>query len=100
MNKDVINLCYYFSCKIFALDHWRVEISTHWPREINMADVKHCTASPINDFEGFLHMFYCRIKHFTESLTEKHYLKYGFGRVKLMISNKIGFGWTLYMVKR
>jgi hypothetical protein len=40
-------------------------------REINMADVKHCTASPINDFEGFLHMFYCRIKHFTESLTEK-----------------------------
>ena len=31
MNKDVINLCYYFSCKIFALDHWRVEISTHWP---------------------------------------------------------------------
>ena len=22
MNKDVINLCYYFSCKIFALDHW------------------------------------------------------------------------------
>ena len=31
MNKDVVNLCYYFSCKIFALDHWRVEISTHWP---------------------------------------------------------------------
>ena len=31
MNKDVINLCYYFSCKIFALDHWRVEIYTHWP---------------------------------------------------------------------
>jgi hypothetical protein len=31
MNKDVINLCYYFSCKIFALDHWQVEISTHWP---------------------------------------------------------------------
>jgi hypothetical protein len=30
MNKDVINLCYYFSCKIFALDHWPVEISTHW----------------------------------------------------------------------
>jgi hypothetical protein len=29
------------------------------------------TSSPINDFEGFLHMFYCRIKHFTESLTEK-----------------------------
>jgi hypothetical protein len=36
-----------------------------------MADVKHCTASPINDFEGFLHIFYCRIKNFTESLTEK-----------------------------
>ena len=25
-----------------------------------MADVKHCTASPSNDFEGFLHIFYCR----------------------------------------
>ena len=37
-----------------------------------MADVKHCTASPINDFEGFLHIFYCRIKKKnTESLTEK-----------------------------
>jgi hypothetical protein len=36
-----------------------------------MADVKHCTASPINDFEGFLNIFYCRIKIFTESLTEK-----------------------------
>jgi hypothetical protein len=36
-----------------------------------MADVKHCTASPIHDFEGFLHIFYCRIKNFTESLTEK-----------------------------
>ena len=36
-----------------------------------MANVKHCTASPINDFEGFLHIFYCRIKIFTESLTEK-----------------------------
>jgi hypothetical protein len=32
MNKeDVINLCYYFSCEIFALDHCGVEISTHWP---------------------------------------------------------------------
>jgi hypothetical protein len=30
---------------------------------------------------------------------DSDYLKYGFGRVKL-ISNKIGFGWTLYMVKR
>jgi hypothetical protein len=30
-------------------------------REINMADVKHCTTSPINDFEGFLHIFYCGI---------------------------------------
>ena len=40
-----------------------------------MADVKQCTASPINDFEGFLHIFYCRIKNFTESLTEKlHFL--------------------------
>ena len=27
---------------------------------------------------------------------DSDYLKYGFGRVKLMISNKIGFGWTLY----
>ena len=36
-----------------------------------MADVKHCTASPINDFEGFHHIFYCRIKNFKESLTEK-----------------------------
>jgi hypothetical protein len=36
-----------------------------------MVDVKHCTASPINDFEGFLHIFYCRIKNFTKSLTEK-----------------------------
>ena len=27
-----------------------------------MADVKHCTASPSNDFEGFLHIFYCRLK--------------------------------------
>jgi hypothetical protein len=36
-----------------------------------MADVKHCTASPINDFEGFLYIFYCRIKNFTESVTEK-----------------------------
>jgi hypothetical protein len=36
-----------------------------------MSNVKHCTASPINDFEGFLHIFYCRIKNFTESLTEK-----------------------------
>ena len=36
-----------------------------------MADVKQFTASPINDFEVFLHIFYCRIKIFTESLTEK-----------------------------
>ena len=36
-----------------------------------MADVKHCTASPSHDFEGFLHIFYCRIKNFMESLTEK-----------------------------
>ena len=29
------------------------------------------------------------------------YLIYGFGRVKLDdIKNNIGFGWTLYMVKR
>jgi hypothetical protein len=32
-----------------------------------MADVKHCNASPINDLEGFLHIFYCQIKNFTES---------------------------------
>jgi hypothetical protein len=36
-----------------------------------MADVKHYTTSPINDFEGFLHIFYCRIKNVMESLTEK-----------------------------
>jgi hypothetical protein len=29
-----------------------------------MVDVKHCIASPINDFEGFLHIFYRgRVKH-------------------------------------
>jgi hypothetical protein len=47
-----------------------------------MADVKHCTASPINDFEGFLHIFYCRIKNFMESLTEKllrYQIKLGLG---------------------
>jgi hypothetical protein len=37
MNKDVINLCYYFSCKIFALDHWRVEISTHWSSVLSVS---------------------------------------------------------------
>jgi hypothetical protein len=48
-----------------------------------MADVKHCTASPINDFEGFLHIFYCRIKNFTESLTEKLLRQVGWqGRVQ------------------
>ena len=48
-----------------------------------MADVKHCTASPINDFEGFLHIFYCRIKNFTESLTEKLLCQVGWqGRVQ------------------
>ena len=49
-----------------------------------MADVKHCTASsPINDFEGFLHIFYCRIKSFTESLTEKLLRQVGWqGRVQ------------------
>ena len=31
---------------------------------------------------------------------DSDYLKYGFGRVNLMLSNTIGFGWTLYMVKR
>ena len=31
-----------------------------------MADVKHCTAGPTNDFEGFLHIFYCWIKNFTD----------------------------------
>ena len=50
---------------------------------INMADVKHCTASPINNFEGFLHIFYCRIKNFTESLTEKLLHQVGWqGRVQ------------------
>jgi hypothetical protein len=48
-----------------------------------MADVKHCTASPINDFEGFLHILYCRIKIFTESLTEKLLRQVGWqGRVQ------------------
>ena len=48
-----------------------------------MADVKHCTASPINNFEGFLHIFYCRIKNFTESLTEKLLRQVGWqGRVQ------------------
>jgi hypothetical protein len=36
-----------------------------------MADMKHWTASPINDFEGFLHIFYCRIKNFTEIYTSQ-----------------------------
>jgi hypothetical protein len=48
-----------------------------------MADVKYCTASPINDFEGFLHIFYCRIKNCTESLTEKLLRQVGWqGRVQ------------------
>ena len=48
-----------------------------------MADVKHCTASPINDFEGFVHIFYCRIKNCTESLTEKLLRQVGWqGRVQ------------------
>jgi hypothetical protein len=48
-----------------------------------MADVKHCTASPIYDFEGFLHILYCRIKNFTESLTEKLLRQVGWqGRVQ------------------
>jgi hypothetical protein len=48
-----------------------------------MADVKHCTASPINDFEGFLHIFYCWLKNFTESLTEKLLRQVGWqGRVQ------------------
>ena len=43
----------------------------------------HCTASPINDFEGFLHIFYCRINNFTESLTEKLLRQVGWqGRVQ------------------
>ena len=45
--------------------------------------MKHCTASPINDFEGFLHIFYCRMKNFTESLTEKLLRQVGWqGRVQ------------------
>jgi hypothetical protein len=48
-----------------------------------MADMKHCTASPINDFEGFLHIFYCWIKNFMESLTEKLLRQVGWqGRVQ------------------
>ena len=48
-----------------------------------MADVKHCTASLINNFEGFLHIIYCRIKNFTESLTEKLLRQVGWqGRVQ------------------
>ena len=46
-----------------------------------MVDVKHCIA--INDFEGFLHIFYCRIKNFMESLTEKLLRQVGWqGRVR------------------
>ena len=40
-----------------------------------MADVKRCTASPIDDFEGFLHIFYCHIKNFTESLARNYFIK-------------------------
>ena len=63
---------------IVCIELWEVYINFIWSRfgigchllafSINMAIVKHCTA---NDFEGFLHIFYCRIKNFTESLTEK-----------------------------
>jgi hypothetical protein len=42
-----------------------------------MADVKHYTTSPINNFEGFLHIFYCRIKNVMESLTEKLFRQVG-----------------------
>ena len=66
---------------IACIELWEVYINFIWFRfgigrhllafSINMVYVKHCTASPINDFEGFLHIFYCRIKNFTESLTEK-----------------------------
>jgi hypothetical protein len=50
---------------------------------IKMLDVKHCTASSINNFEGFLHIFYCWIKNFTESLTEKLLRQVGWqGQVK------------------
>ena len=80
--------------------HWEVYINFIWSRfgigrhilafsinkrnqYHNMADVKHCTASPINDFEGFLHIFYCRIKNFTESLIEKLLRQVGWqGRVQ------------------
>jgi hypothetical protein len=48
-----------------------------------MADVKHCTTDPINDLEGFFPIFYCRIKNFTESLTEKLLRQVGWqGRVQ------------------
>jgi hypothetical protein len=78
---------------IVCFELWEVYINFIWSRfgiernflafSINMADVKHCTASPINDFEGFLHIFYCRIKNFTESLTEKLLRQVGWqGRVQ------------------
>jgi hypothetical protein len=40
-----------------------------------MADVKHCTASPINNFEGFLHIFYCRIKNLQNHWLRNYFIK-------------------------
>jgi hypothetical protein len=57
-----------------------------------MADMKHCTASPINDFEGFLHIFYCRIKNFTESLTEKLLRRVDWGKCKIIGTRLTMFG--------
>ena len=78
---------------IVCIELWEVYINFIWSRfgigchllafSINMADVKYCTASPINNFEGFLHIFYCRIKNFTDSLTQKLICQVGWqGRVQ------------------
>ena len=40
-----------------------------------MADVKHCTASPINYFEGFLHIFYCWIKILRNHWLRNYFIK-------------------------
>ena len=65
--------------------HLRTNFSNYkGPRlQIQMSRKITGTASPINDFKGFLHIFYCRIRHFTESLTEKLLRQVGWqGRVQ------------------
>ena len=81
---------------IVCIELWEVYINLIWSRfgigchlltfsinKRNQYGVKHCAASPINNFEGFLHIFYCRIKTFMESLTEKLLHQVGWqGRVQ------------------